>query len=62
MAEPIAYDEFALFHENAEEFGLPFEKVPVVRRASVEVAPGRNLSALVWKNDEPQLVLLHGGA
>lgn len=62
MAEPIAYDEFALFHENAEEFGLPFEKVPVVRRASVEVAPGRNLSALVWKDDEPQLVLLHGGA
>jgi pimeloyl-ACP methyl ester carboxylesterase len=62
VADRIAYDEFGLFHENAEEFGLPFEKAPVVRRVWVEVAPGRKLSALVWKDDEPQLVLLHGGA
>lgn len=60
--ERIDYDEFAFFHENAEEHGLPFDGPPVVRRVAVEVAPGRKLSALVWKDDEPELVLLHGGA
>ena len=62
LADRIAYDEFGLFHENAQEYGLPLRQPPVVRRVSVEVAPGRKLSALVWKDDEPQLVLLHGGA
>jgi pimeloyl-ACP methyl ester carboxylesterase len=62
MADQVEYDEFGLFHENAEEYGLPFDQPPVVRRERVEVGPGRSLSALVWKHDEPQLVLLHGGA
>ena len=63
MSEPTAetYDEFSLFHENAEEVGLPFDHPPVVRRASVEVAPGRRVSALVWGSGPPELVLLHGG-
>src|SRR5687768_6241267 len=56
------YDEFGLFHENAEEAGLPWEGPPVVRRAAVEVEPGRSLSALVWGTAPPELVLLHGGA
>jgi pimeloyl-ACP methyl ester carboxylesterase len=55
------YDEFGLFHENAAEFGLPFDAPPVVRRAAVEVRPGYRLSALVWGDAEPELVLLHGG-
>ncbi|MEX2100516.1 MAG: alpha/beta hydrolase [Acidimicrobiia bacterium] len=58
----MTYDEFGLFHENAEEWGIPFDAPPVVRREYVEVAPGRRLSALVWGTDEPELVLLHGGA
>jgi pimeloyl-ACP methyl ester carboxylesterase len=58
----IPYDEFSLFHENAEEFGLPYDGPPVVRREFVEVEPGRRLSALVWGDDDPQLVFLHGGA
>jgi pimeloyl-ACP methyl ester carboxylesterase len=58
----IEYDEFGLFGENAAEFGLPFDHPPVVRRAFAEVAPGRRLSALVWQEGEPELVLLHGGA
>jgi pimeloyl-ACP methyl ester carboxylesterase len=62
MVERIAYDEFGLFHENAEEFGLPYEGPPVVRRAEVEAAPGRRLSALVWGDEPAELVLLHGGA
>lgn len=60
--ERIPYDEFALFHENAEEYGLPFDGSPEVRRVAVEVAPGRCLSALVWGHQEPQVVLVHGGA
>ena len=56
----MAYDEFGLLHENAEEWGLPFE-APAVRRESVELAPGRQLSALVWGAEPPELVLLHGG-
>jgi hypothetical protein len=24
MTDRVEYDEFGLFHENAEEFGLPF--------------------------------------
>jgi pimeloyl-ACP methyl ester carboxylesterase len=60
--ERIEYDEFGLFHENAEEFGLPYDRPPVVRRADVEVEPGRRLSALVWGTDPPELVLVHGGA
>jgi pimeloyl-ACP methyl ester carboxylesterase len=62
MGDRVAYDEFGLFHENAEEFGLPYDGPPVVRRASVEVGPGRRLSALVWGDAPPELVLLHGGA
>jgi pimeloyl-ACP methyl ester carboxylesterase len=62
LTDRIDYDEFGLFHQNAAEYGLPFESPPVVRRVFVEVAPGRRLSALVWKNGEPELVLLHGGS
>ena len=58
----MTYDEFGLFHENAEEWGIPFDGPPAVRREYVEVAPGRQLSALVWGTDDPELVLLHGGA
>src|SRR5919106_4111136 len=60
--ERMPYDEFSMFHENAEEFGLPYDGPPTVRRESVEVSPGRRLSALVWGDAEPELVFLHGGA
>lgn len=60
--ERVPYDEFSMFHENAEEFGLPYDGPPVVRREAVEVEPGRHLSALVWGDGPPELVFLHGGA
>lgn len=60
--ERIPYDEFSMFHENAEEFGLPYDGPPTVRREFVEVSPGRRLSALVWGDADPELVFLHGGA
>ncbi len=51
-----------MFHENAEEFGIPWDGPPVVRRDAVELDDGRMLSALVWGEAPPELVLLHGGA
>jgi pimeloyl-ACP methyl ester carboxylesterase len=61
-AERVPYDEFSMFRENADEFGIPWHGPPAVRREAVEVGPGRRLSALVWGDAEPELVLLHGGA
>ncbi len=61
----MPYDEFAYFAENAAEFGLPYDRPPLVHRAFVDISsaiPGRRLSALVWGTSSPQLVLLHGGA
>jgi len=62
MTERVDYDEFAMFGENAAEYGLPVDRPPTVRRVFAEVAPGRRLSALVWQDQDPELVLLHGGA
>jgi pimeloyl-ACP methyl ester carboxylesterase len=61
-AERVPYDEFAYFHENADEFGIPYDGPPTVRRERVPVDDDRALSALVWGEAEPELVLLHGGA
>jgi pimeloyl-ACP methyl ester carboxylesterase len=58
----LQYDEFGLFHENAAEFGLPYDGPPVVRRESVPLGDGRQLSALVWGDGDAELVFLHGGA
>jgi pimeloyl-ACP methyl ester carboxylesterase len=58
----VDYDEFGLFHENAAEYDLPFDRPPAVRREFVGLADGRRLSALVWQERDPELVLLHGGS
>jgi pimeloyl-ACP methyl ester carboxylesterase len=55
------YDEFSLFHENLEEWGLDVE-VPPVRRFFVAVDGLRQVSGLAWGEGEPEMVLLHGGA
>jgi pimeloyl-ACP methyl ester carboxylesterase len=57
----VPYDEMSMFQENAEEFGIPYDGPPTVRREFVEVGPGRRMSALVWWEGPPELVLLHGG-
>lgn len=58
----MAYDELGLFRENAEEAGLEWRGQPAVVRRQVEVRDGRRVSALVWGEADPDLVLLHGGA
>jgi pimeloyl-ACP methyl ester carboxylesterase len=52
------YDEFGLLHENADEAGIPLDPLPVRR---VDAGP---VSAVVWggDGDDPEIVLLHGGA
>ena len=53
-------DEFALLHENADEAGLPWNEPPSVRR--VETSTGdQQVSALLWGQESPRMVLLHGG-
>jgi pimeloyl-ACP methyl ester carboxylesterase len=59
---PVEYDEFGYFQDNAAEFGIAYEGPPAVRRELVEVGPQRHLSALVWGDADPGMVLLHGGA
>ncbi len=56
------YDEFGLFHENAEEFGIELPEPPVVERVAVDVGASGRLSALRWGTGAPEVVLLHGGA
>jgi pimeloyl-ACP methyl ester carboxylesterase len=57
-----AYDEMALFRENAEEVGLRWSGPPAVERRFVAVDGARRVSALVWGDAPPDVVLLHGGA
>lgn len=62
--ERVDYDEFGLFQENAAEYKLPFQQPPIVRRVSVEVAAGRDVSGLIWGDSSlaPEIVFLHGGS
>ncbi len=62
MTERIPYDEFGMFHENAAEYGIPYDRPPVVTRESVDMGDGRRMSALKWGTEPPRLVFLHGGA
>ncbi|GAC1535477.1 MAG: alpha/beta hydrolase [Acidimicrobiales bacterium] len=55
------FDEFSLLGENASEAGLADVRPPVAR-TTVALDDGRELSAVVWGEGPPQLVLLHGGA
>src|SRR5438105_6779553 len=51
-----------LFHENADEVGLPWTGPPAVERRFVPVEGRRRVSALVWGSSPSEVVLLHGGA
>lgn len=61
-SDRVDYDEFGLFHENADEYDLQVGLPPVVRRVDVAVDGARAVSALVWGAGAPELVLVHGGA
>jgi pimeloyl-ACP methyl ester carboxylesterase len=56
------YDEIELIRTAAAEMEIPEGRRLPVRRTSVPTPGGdRQVSALMWGDDEPELVLLHGG-
>jgi len=61
MTDTVGYDEFAMLRDNAAEAGLAFDAQPTVRRGTFTVADGQSVSAIAWGDEEPELVLLHGG-
>jgi pimeloyl-ACP methyl ester carboxylesterase len=60
--EAAHYDEFGMLKIYADHEGISWTGRPEVRRRSFEVTPGQRVSAVVWGNGEPELVLIHGGA
>ena len=60
--DPVAYDEFGLFAENAAEWDLTLATPPEVERCSTSLDDGRRISSLRWGSAPSDLVLLHGGA
>lgn len=62
--EPAHYDEFAFLEQYAQHEGLVWTGRPPLERRSVSLRggePDQSISALVWGDDEPGIVLLHGG-
>jgi pimeloyl-ACP methyl ester carboxylesterase len=58
----MQYDEFGMFHENAEEYGITWDGPPSVTRTEVATHAGGAISALAWDAGPPEVVLIHGGA
>src|SRR3974390_2902005 len=56
------YDEFGLLPENAAEWDLPLDRVPLVTRQAFVLPSGETVSYLRWGEAEPELVFLHGAA
>jgi esterase len=54
-------DEFAWLAEVADELGIDRARIPAVTRRSLKIGTGQQLSTLVWSQDEPELIFLHGG-
>ncbi len=57
----VDYDEFAALERYARHEGIDWAGRPFVRRRAVSTLDGE-VSALVWGDGRPELVLLHGGA
>ena len=56
----VDYDEFAMLKQYADHEGIPWSGRPQVVRQSYDVGLGRRVSAIVWGDDEPEIVFLHG--
>jgi len=54
--------EFGFFADHAAEYGIAHDGPPTVRRETVEMDDGREMSALVWGSQPAEAVLIHGGA
>ncbi len=58
----FVYDELAFLGENCAEYGLAAPDDVTVRRVHHVLADGREISGLRWGDDDPRIVLVHGGA
>jgi pimeloyl-ACP methyl ester carboxylesterase len=54
-------DEFGSLDETRRELGLDGGPRPRVRRERVDIGTGGHLSAVLWGDEPPQVVFLHGG-
>jgi esterase len=61
MTEDSDPAEFDSLREVADELGLDRAIIPPVTRRSVQVAADQQISVLIWGEDHPELVFLHGG-
>jgi pimeloyl-ACP methyl ester carboxylesterase len=62
MSDAVGYDEFGMLADNAADAGLPFIGPPAVARRWFSAAPPElQVSAIMWGDADPELVLLHGG-
>jgi pimeloyl-ACP methyl ester carboxylesterase len=61
VSADTGYDEFGMLADNAAEVRLPFHRPPAVTRRSFAVAPGQDVSAIMWHSSLPELALVHGG-
>lgn len=58
----FVYDELAYLGENCAEYGLAPPDDVTVRRVEHVLEDGRVISGLRWGDEEPRVVLVHGGA
>lgn len=54
------YDEFGMLKVYADHEGIAWHGRPEVARRSFDVGAGQKVSAILWGNGTPELVLVHG--
>ncbi len=56
------YEEFSMLRENADEVGIPWRGQPQVQRKFIKSSEGFSISGIIWGEEAPRLILIHGGA
>ena len=51
-----------MLKENADEAGIPWKGMPIVKREFFTTSEGFSISGILWGDETPQVVLIHGGA
>ena len=51
-----------MLKENADEAGIPWKGMPIVKREFFTTSEGFSISGILWGDETPQVVFIHGGA
>ena len=51
-----------MLKENGDEAGIPWKGMPIVKREFFTTSEGFSISGILWGDESPQVVLIHGGA